>query len=93
MFKQDILYAKPSCVGTIVLDFDQNCKLIRCHYDVIHAIFEGNCNLIYSDGFVYDIRHLDIYDWISQSREHFDLTESMKADLKGDTNDKVVGPF
>ena len=52
-------------------------------------------NLIYSDAdsLVNDIRHPDIYDWINQNRYHFDLADSMRADLKYDINDKVVGEF
>ncbi len=35
----------------------------------------------------------DIYQWVGDSREHFDLPESQRGDLKDDTNKKVVGKF
>ena len=54
---------------------------------------KGNYNLIYSDtdSLLYDIRHPDIYDWISHNRENFDLSDSKRQDLKDDANKEVVG--
>ena len=85
---------KPIYVGTSVLELSK-LTIMKFHYDVIHAKFEGNYNLSYSDtdSLVYDIRHPDIHDCINQNKEQFDLTESMRTDLKDDTNDKVVGKF
>ena len=67
--------------------------MMKFHYEVIHKNFEGKCNLIYTDtdSLVCDIRHHGIFEWISQHREHFDLSDSKRADLQDDTNKKVSG--
>ena len=39
---------------------------------------------------VYLINHEDIYEWIKQNKEHFDLSDSHRKDLYDDTNKKVV---
>ena len=69
--------------------------MMKFHYAVIHKNFEGNFNLIYTDtdSLVNDIRHHDIYNWISQHREHFDLSDSKRPELQDDTNQKVSGCF
>ena len=68
---------------------------MKFHYEVRHNNFEGNYNLIYTDTdfFVYDIRHHDIYERISQHREHFDLSDSKRPGLQDDTNKKTSGKF
>ena len=65
------------------------------HYNVIHKNFEGRYNLIYSDtdSFVYYIKHNDIYDWIKNNKHHFDLSDSLRPDLKDNTNKKVIGKY
>ena len=69
--------------------------MVKFYYEVIHKNFQGNYNLIYTDtdSLVYDIRHHDIYEWIRQHREHFDLSDSKRPDLQDDTNKKVSGKF
>ena len=69
--------------------------MMMFHYEVRHNNFEGNYNLIYTDtdSLVYDIRHHDIYEWISQHREHFDLSDSKRPELQDDTNKKTSGKF
>ena len=49
-------------------------------------------NLTYSDteSLVYDIRHSDVYQWVSENREHFDLSYTRKTELTYATNKKVV---
>ena len=65
------------------------------HYNVIHKHFEGRYHLIYSDtdSLVYVIRHEDIYKWIKENSEHFDLSESIMVELKDNTNKKTIGKF
>ena len=50
------------------------------------------CNLTYSDtkSLLYDIRHSDVYQWVSENREHFDLSYTSKTELTYATNKKVV---
>ena len=64
-------------------------------YEVIHKNLEGSYNLIYTDtdSLVYHIRHHDMFEWISQNRVHFDLSDSNRPDLQDNTNKKVVGKF
>ena len=52
-------------------------------------------NLIYSDTaiLVYNIRYDDIYEWIKQNREHFDLSESLKDHMTDNSNEQVLGQF
>ena len=90
MFKQEVPYDKPSYIGTNVLDLSK-LHMMRLHYEVIHKNFEGNYKLIYTDtgSLVYDIRHHDIFEWIGQHREHFDLSDSKRPELQDNTNKKV----
>ena len=94
MFEQEVLYDKPSYVGTSLMDLSR-LHMMKFHYEVIHKNFEGKYNLIYTDtdSLVYDIRHNDIYEWIGQHREHFNLSDSKRPDLQDDTNKKVSGKF
>ena len=39
---------------------------------------------------MYDIRHSDVYQWVSENREHFDLSYTKKTELTYATNKKVV---
>ena len=65
------------------------------HYGVIQKDFKENSNLIYSDtdSLVYSIKHPDIYEWIKENREHFDLSDSVRPDMKDATNKKALGKF
>ena len=74
MYKKEIVYDKPVYVGTSVLDLSKLC-MMDFHYNVIHKNFAGRYILIYSDtdSLVYSVEHEDIYEWIKQNREHFDL--------------------
>ena len=51
--------------------------------------------MIYSDtdSFVYNIFHPDIYEWISENKQHFDLSDSLNSDIKDNGNKKVLGMF
>ncbi|MFM7989639.1 MAG: hypothetical protein ACKPKO_61030, partial [Candidatus Fonsibacter sp.] len=35
----------------------------------------------------------DIYEWIKQNKQHFDLSDSIRTELKDNTNKKVLGKF
>ena len=39
---------------------------------------------------MYTIEHDDIYKWIKQNREHFDLSESVNGHLRDNTNENVL---
>jgi hypothetical protein len=79
MFKKKIEYDKPSYVGTCVLDLSKLC-MMDFHYNTIQKNFESNYNLIYSDtdSLVYSIQHPDIYQWIKDNGQHFDLSDSKR---------------
>jgi hypothetical protein len=87
MYKKEIVYDKPIYVGTSILDLSKLC-MMDFHYNVIHKEFEGKYYLIYSDtdSLVYDIQHDDIYDWIEKHKQHFDLSGSLRYDLKDTSN-------
>ena len=67
----------------------------KFHYHVIHKNFEGKYNLIYSDtdSLVYNIMLDDIYEWVKDNKQYFDLSESVRDDLKDDTHEKFLGQF
>ena len=74
------------------MDISKVC-MMNFHYNVIHKHFEGRYHLIYSDtdSLVYVIRHEDIYKWIKENAKYFDLSESIMAELKDNTNKKTIG--
>ena len=92
MYKQEDRIWQAIYVGTSVLDLSKLC-MMDFHYNTIHNNFEGKYNLLYSDtdSLVYSIQHDDIYAWIKQSKQHFDLSDSIRPDLKDNTNNKVLG--
>ena len=94
MYKQEIIYDKPIYVGTSILDLSK-LHMMNFHYNVIHKEFEGKYNLIYSDtdSFVYNIEHPDIYKWIGENKQHFDLSDSKNIQVHDNTNKKVLGMF
>jgi hypothetical protein len=59
---------------------------------VIQDQFGEKAKLIYSDtdSLVYNLEHPDIYEWIKENREHFDLSDSARSDMKDNTNKKVI---
>ncbi len=93
MYKQEIVYDKPIYVGTSVLDLSK-LHMMNFHYNVINKEFD-NYNLIYSDtdSFVYNIEHPDIYKWVHENKQYFDLSDSLNKDIKDDHNKKVLGMF
>ena len=94
MYRNEIVYDKPIYVGTSVLDLSKLC-MMDFHYNTIHKNFEGRYNLIYSDtdSLVYSIQHEDIYEWIKDNKEHFDLSDSIRPDMKDNANKKVLGKY
>ena len=94
MFKREVVYNKPIYVGTGILDLSKLC-MMDFHYNTIHESFGNDYNLIYSDtdSLVYSIKHPDIYEWIKENKNHFDLSDSIRTDLKDNTNKKVLGKF
>ena len=67
--------------------------MMEFHYDVIHKNFKDNYKLVYqdTDSGVYKITHPYIYDWIKANPQHFDLSDSLRRDIKNNDNKKVVG--
>ena len=94
MYKQEIVYDKPLFIGTTILDLSK-LHMMKFHYDVIDKEFNNKYDLIYSDtdSLIYNIRTDDIYDWIKNNKDHFDLGGSQRKDLKYDQNNKELGKF
>ena len=92
MYKQEIVYDKPLYVGTSILDLSK-LHMMKFHYDVIHKEFENKHDLLYSDtdSLVYNIKDPDIYEWMKNNKQHFDLSDSKRKDLKNDDNIKALG--
>ena len=94
MFKEEIVYDKPLYVGASILDLSKVC-MMEFHYGVVEKEFKNSYDLIYSDtdSMVYNFKHHDIYDWIKNNKNYFDLSESLRPDLKDNTNIKALGKF
>ena len=92
MFKQELIYDRPSYIGCSILDLSK-VHMMKFVYEVIHSNFEGRYTILYSDtdSLVIDIKHPDIYEWIKENKQHFDLAESSRADMKDHTNEKKLG--
>ena len=93
-YKTKIVYDKPVYVGCAVLDLSK-LHMMDFHYNVMEAQFGSRAKLIYSDtdSFVYEIEHENIYDWIKDNKEWFDLSKSKREDLKCKDNENVLGKF
>ena len=87
MYKTEIEYNKPIYVGTSILDLSKLC-MMDFHYNTIEKNFKDKYNVIYSDtdSLVYNIQHDDIYRWITENNKHFDLSDSIRTDLKDNSN-------
>ena len=87
MSKHDIVYDKPIYVRTPSLDL-RNFTMMKFHYDIIQKSFENTYNLLHpaTDSLAYSIQHNDIYGWIRQNREHFDLSDSIRPNMKDGIN-------
>ena len=83
MLKPWIIYDKPLYVGTGILDLSKLC-MMEFHYDVVHKNFEGRYNWLYSDtdSLIYCLQHHDIYEWIKNNAKYFDLSDSLRPDMK-----------
>ena len=94
MYKEEIEYNKPVYVGTSILGLSKLC-MMDFHNNVIQHHFPNKHNLCYTDtdSMKYLIEHEDVYEWIKSNREPFDLSDSLRPDLKDNTNKKVLGKF
>ena len=90
--KTKVVYDKPLYVGTSILDLSKFC-MMKFYYGVIQNNFPNKHKKLYSDtdSGVYLIEHPDIYEWMKENREHFDLSETVRRDLQDNTNKKVIG--
>jgi hypothetical protein len=94
MFHQEVLYNKPVYIGATILDLSKLC-MMDFHYNVIQKNFENRYNLIYTDtdSLIYQIYDEDVYDWVKKNKHHFDLSDSLRPELKNNENKKVLGKF
>ena len=94
MYHTEIEYDKPLYVGSTILDLSK-LHMMDFHYNVIEKNFKGRYHLCYTDtdSFIYSIQHDDIYEWIKDNRELFDLSGSYREDMRDRTNAKVLGKF
>ena len=94
MYKTEVILDKPIYVGTSILDISKVC-MMDFHYNIIQKEFPGKHSLLYqdTDSFFYEIIHPDLYEWIKKDKTYFDLSESLREDLKDNTNKKVLGKF
>ena len=74
-YKTKVVLSKTRYVGCAALDLSKLTTL-QLHYHVIEKHLENKYTLPYSDtdSFVYNIKHPDMYEWIKENKEHFDLS-------------------
>ena len=94
LYREKVIYDKPIYVGTCILDLSK-LHMMKFHYEVIHETFRGRYRLLYSDtdSLIYSIIHDDIYEWMKENRQYFDFSDSLRLDMKDNTNKKVPGVF
>ena len=82
MYRKEVVDDKPIYIGTSVVDLSK-AHMMDFHYNVIHKNFEGRYNLVYSDtdSFIYLIQHDDIYEWVKDNKQYFDLSESVRHEI------------
>ena len=92
--KTRIVYDKPVYVGCAILDLSK-LHMLDFHYNTIQASFGDKAKLIYSDtdSYVYEIESPDIYQWIKENKEHFDLSGSKREGMKNAENESKLGKF
>lgn len=92
MFKNKVKLDKPIYIGTSILDLSKVC-MMDFHYNVIEKYFPNKNWLLYTDtdGLKYLLEHEDIYKWVDDNRDHFDLSECKRKGLHDVTNKKVLG--
>jgi hypothetical protein len=92
MYKDEVCLDKPIYVGTTILDLSK-LLMMRYHYEVIEEDFKGRYNLLYSDtdSLVYEIFTPDVYEWMKANKSLFDLSDSIRPDMKDNANKKVLG--
>ena len=68
---------------------------MQFHFDVIETEFKNKYQLLYSDtdSMVQNIEHPEIYDWIKNNKQYFDLSDCKRDDLKDYTNNNKLGSF
>lgn len=88
--KTRLVYDKPVQVGCAILDISK-VRMMDFHYGTVHKHFEGKYDLIYSDtdSLVYHIKHPDLYEWMAQNPDEFDLSNMVKH--KSNANYNVLG--
>jgi len=93
-YKEKVVLDKPIYIGCAILDLSK-LHMLKFHYNVIEKNFKNTYKLIYSDtdSLIYLIYHDDIYEWVKDNREHFDLSDSKREDMKDNTNKKRLGCF
>ena len=89
LYREKVIYDKPIYVGTCILDLSK-LHMMKFHYEVIHETFRGRYRLLYSDtdSLIYSIIHDDIYEWMKENRQYFDFSDSLRLDMKDNTNKK-----
>ena len=92
MYQTEITLDKPIYDGTTILDLSK-LLMMRFHYDVVRKHFNGKSELLYSDtdSLVYHIFVDDLYEWMKENKNLFDLSEFIRDDIKDDTNKKKLG--
>ena len=94
LYRKEVVYDKPAHVGSTILDISKVC-MMDLHYNVTQKQFAGHIKLLYSDTatFYYLMEYPDIYNWMGQNKEHFDLSDCVRPELRDDANKKKIGVF
>ncbi len=92
--KTKIVYDKPVYVGCAVLDLSK-LHMMDFHYNVMQEAFGDKAKVIYSDtdSYVYEIENENAYQWIAENKQWFDLSASLREEMKDPENEQVLGKF
>ena len=94
--KTQVVLNKPIYLGQCILD-DSKVLMSNFHYNtVIKNAGRQNVNLCFTDtdSFCYEFKRFDIFDFMKNNKEHFDLSDYPKDHpLYCPDNKKVIGKF
>ena len=81
--------SKPIYVGCASLD-SSKLTMIEFHYNVIEKHLKHKYTLPFcnTDRFMHTNTHPDIYEWITENRKHFDLSDYTRADMQSNEHKK-----
>ena len=88
-YNTKVVMSKPIYVGCAILDL-LKLTMLKFHYNVIEKHFKHKCTgpIRDTDSFVYTIKHPDIYEWMKENSQYFDLSDYTRVDMQSNEHKK-----